>query len=105
MRGLQTPSARLHWGFLIFISALFVLGTINIACNTKFSQMMWIDDRNIPGGPNAWLEEDYTTPVNIVGNAAYIFSNFLADAMIVSWSFLFFLRTPYNHDVIFCWLF
>jgi len=80
-QGSQTKSRQ--WGFIAFITALFALGTINIACNTKFSQMMWIDDRNIPGGPNAWLSGDYNTPVNVLGNTAYIFSNFLADAMII----------------------
>lgn len=76
-------SKRLPWSFRTFIFALFTLGTIDIACNTKFGEMMWIDDRNIPGGPNAWLEAGYSTPVNVLGNASYIFSNFLADAMIV----------------------
>ncbi|EIM85267.1 uncharacterized protein STEHIDRAFT_157908 [Stereum hirsutum FP-91666 SS1] len=74
---------RLPWSFLIFIFSLFTLGTIDIACNTKFGDMMWIDDRNIPGGPNAWLEAGYSTPVNVLGSASYIFSNFLADAMII----------------------
>ncbi|THH08338.1 hypothetical protein EW146_g9025 [Bondarzewia mesenterica] len=77
------PQQVFHRGFLAFAAALFILGTINVAANTKFSQMMWIDDRAIAGGPNAWLAQDYTNPVNILGNAAYIFSNFLADGMII----------------------
>ncbi|TDL29699.1 hypothetical protein BD410DRAFT_833964 [Rickenella mellea] len=69
---------------LVFVCALFTLGTITIACNTKFSEQMWIDDRNIPGGPIAWLETHYSDPVNTLGNAAYIFANFLADGVLLS---------------------
>lgn len=65
-------SKRLPWSFLTFIFALFTLGTIDIACNTKFGEMMWIDDRSIPGGPNAWLEAGYSTPVNVLGSVVYI---------------------------------
>ncbi len=48
--------------------------------------MMWIDDRNIPGGPNAWLIEHYDNPVNTFQNCAYIIANFLADGSYV-WQF------------------
>ena len=78
------PGKRISWIFLSALCSLFAMGTITIACTAKFSEQMWIDYREIPGGPNAFLAEHYDTPVNVLGNAAYIAANFLADAIVVS---------------------
>lgn len=70
--------------FLGLVVFLFALGTFQIGGNTKFNEMMWIDDRNIPGGPDAWVAEHYDNPVNTFQNVAYIIANFLADGSMVS---------------------
>lgn len=69
---------------IAFVSVLFTLGTLMLAGNAKFGEMMWIDDRNIPGGPNAWFEDHFDTPVMIMVNSAYIIANFLANGVLVS---------------------
>lgn len=79
---------RLSKLFLVALVMLFAMGTITIACTAKFSEQMWIDYREIPGGPNAFLAEHYDTPVNVLGNTAYIVANFLADTILVCCSYL-----------------
>jgi hypothetical protein len=44
---------------------MFTLASIGFGGNAKFNQMTYIDDRNIPGGPNAFTAEFYATPVNM----------------------------------------
>ncbi|TDL25354.1 hypothetical protein BD410DRAFT_636923 [Rickenella mellea] len=81
---------------LAFVCALFTLGTIFIGANTKFVQQAFIDNRNIPGGPIAWFHLHYDNNVPILGNTAYIISNFLADGvllhrLLVVWEYNYFV--------------
>lgn len=77
-------SGRFQSWFLVgFIFLLFLMGTINLACNTKMNQLMFIDNRDFPGGPNAWFFTNYNSGINTAGNAAYIIANFLADGLLV----------------------
>lgn len=77
-------SGRFQSWFLVgFIFLLFLMGTINMACNTKMNQLMFIDNRDFPGGPNAWFFTNYNSGINTAGNAAYIIANFLADGLLV----------------------
>lgn len=81
---------------------LFVLATTNIACNINFNEHMWIDERNYPGGPLAFLLEQqariglllfitmnalsYHKPhiVDTVGNTATVLTALMADSLLVS---------------------
>jgi hypothetical protein len=49
---------------------MLILATIGFGGNARFNQMTFIDDRNFPGGPNAYTIEFYTTPCNMVAFAA-----------------------------------
>ncbi|KAI0667416.1 hypothetical protein C8Q78DRAFT_378708 [Trametes maxima] len=79
--GKDVPS-RSRW-LLGFITVLFAMGSLNIACNTKMTQLMFIDNRGYPGGPNAWFFANYNYGVNTAGNAAYAVSSFLADGILL----------------------
>ena len=68
---------------LTFITLLFALATINVACNTRFTQLQFIDNRNFPGGPNAWLFAFYSIGVNTAGNASYVIANAFTDGLLV----------------------
>ena len=59
------------------------MGTLNLACNTRITQLEFIDNRNYPGGPNAWLFTFYSDGVNTTGNVSYVIANFLADGLLV----------------------
>ena len=70
--------------FLVYTFILFFLGTLIIAGNTKFAEEIWIDDRNVPGGPVAWLIEHYSDPANIMMCGSYVAANFFTDGILVS---------------------
>ncbi|KAF8553512.1 hypothetical protein OG21DRAFT_1463955 [Imleria badia] len=71
---------------LIYITASFLLGTLFMIALAAFTQMAFIDDRNYPGGPNAFENNMFSIPVDNSGNAAFVLSNWLSDALLV-WRF------------------
>ncbi|KAI9461082.1 hypothetical protein HD554DRAFT_2028457 [Boletus coccyginus] len=71
---------------LICITATFLLGTIFMISLAAFTQMAFIDNRNYPGGPNAFENNMFSIPVDNVGNVAFVLSNWLSDALLV-WRF------------------
>ncbi|KAH7906881.1 hypothetical protein BJ138DRAFT_1161545 [Hygrophoropsis aurantiaca] len=73
----------ISWRWLAFVSTLFIMGTINIICNIHFNEMTYIDNRNYPGGPLAFLFTQQALPVDTVGNAAYIIASVLADSLLI----------------------
>lgn len=77
----ERKKRNLFW--LLYISTLFALGTANICLNINFNELTWIDDRNYPGGPLAFLLEQQARPANTAGNAAAIIITFLADGLLV----------------------
>ena len=68
---------------IAYVCLLFATGTLNLACNSRMIQLEFIDNRNFPGGPNAWLLVFYSDGINTTGNAAYIVANFLAVGLLV----------------------
>lgn len=68
---------------LAYVLALFTTSTVVIGCNVRINELMFIDNRAFPGGPNAWYEHFFDIPVSIVANAAYIIGNCLADGLLV----------------------
>ena len=81
------PSLRAtanSWWLVAFIFIMFATGTLNFACNTRMTQLMFINKRAFPGGPMAWFFTNYAITVNTAGNSAYIIANFFADALLVS---------------------
>ena len=69
---------------LIYITASFLLGTLFMIALAAFTQMAFIDDRNYPGGPNAFENNMFSIPIDNSGNAAFVLSNWLSDALVVS---------------------
>ena len=48
-------------------------------------QLVYIDNRNFPGGPFAYLTGPFTThPANVLSLLSYILSNVMADGLLVS---------------------
>jgi len=78
---------RIAWQLIAYICFLFTLATIGFAGNVKFNQMTYIDDRNIPGGPNAFTAQYYNDWVNILAFASYTVMSWAADALVL-WRFV-----------------
>jgi len=66
-----------------YITASFILGTLHMISVAAFTQMAFIDDRNYPGGPDAFETYIYPIPVGDVGRVALVLSNWLSDALVV----------------------
>ena len=62
---------------------MFILGTIFIGANTKVNELSFIDNRNFPGGPNAYLAAFYNSTPNLIGNTMFILADWLADGLLV----------------------
>nr|GAT46240.1 predicted protein [Mycena chlorophos] len=68
---------------LLFVCILFILGNIGNATNLVFAQKTFIDDRNYPGGPNAYFVEQSTDWSAVVCNSVYIVNSWFQDALLV----------------------
>ncbi|KAJ7448666.1 hypothetical protein B0H11DRAFT_340224 [Mycena galericulata] len=68
---------------LIFICILFILGNIGNATNIVFGQKTFIDDRDFPGGPNAFFVEESTNWSAVVCNSVYIVNSWFQDALLL----------------------
>ncbi|EJC99624.1 uncharacterized protein FOMMEDRAFT_93135 [Fomitiporia mediterranea MF3/22] len=80
----KVPSrGKISWPYLTFVVALLACGTIQLAVLIKTDEMMFIDDRNYPGGPIAFGMADFSDPIQTTGDAAYIIANILADGVLI----------------------
>ncbi|KAG1730970.1 uncharacterized protein EDB91DRAFT_1349500 [Suillus paluster] len=50
--------------FYIFIT--FALGTVSFAANAKYTEMIWIDLRDVPESPADLIENQMTYPINVL---------------------------------------
>ncbi|RDX57160.1 hypothetical protein OH76DRAFT_19488 [Lentinus brumalis] len=73
-----------NWFLVAFVLVMFVTGTVNFACNTRMTQLMFVNNRAFPeGGPMGWFIANYAIDTNTAGNAGYIVANFFADALLL----------------------
>ncbi|KAG2135113.1 hypothetical protein DEU56DRAFT_713544, partial [Suillus clintonianus] len=54
--------------FYVFIT--FVLGSISFGVNAKYTEIIWIDDRDAPGGPLALIEGYMSNRMNVLALVA-----------------------------------
>lgn len=69
--------------YVLYGSVLLFLWTIALSCNAVFGEFMWIDHRDFPGGPAAYLGENISAWYNTVGTVAGVSLNFMGDALLV----------------------
>ncbi|KLO15959.1 hypothetical protein SCHPADRAFT_236961 [Schizopora paradoxa] len=74
---------KTSWLFAILLFAFLGLGTIQVAAQVKFGELVWIDYRNFPGGPVAWYHGHYNNIYNTLEFGGFISANFLADAVLL----------------------
>lgn len=66
-----------------------MIATVNLGLGIKWNEMIWIDDRNYPGGPIGFLFNEFGLPLSTAGSASYVVNNFLTDLMVVSTNTLY----------------
>ncbi|KAJ8083121.1 hypothetical protein PM082_008990 [Marasmius tenuissimus] len=69
---------KLLW--LLFNGSLFAFGTISLACSIYYNENAWVNQREYPSGPFAYLFEQQALPTQTLGNTAAILASFFADA-------------------------
>ncbi|EPQ61278.1 hypothetical protein GLOTRDRAFT_125003 [Gloeophyllum trabeum ATCC 11539] len=91
----SSPKSNLRW--LVYVSLLFVVATVQVGASIKFMQMTWIDNRNFPGGPAMYIQMVFSAWINTVSNVAYVINNFLADGLLIYRIWIFW---SYNYYVV-----
>lgn len=56
---------------LAYVFTTFILATVGFAANVKFTEMIWIDLRDAPGGPVALIEDELNYWINIMALTCY----------------------------------
>ncbi|KAK1230308.1 hypothetical protein PQX77_006601 [Marasmius sp. AFHP31] len=72
---------KLFW--LLFNGFLFAFGTISLACSIYYNENAWVNQREYPGGPLAYLFEQQALPTQTLGNTAAILASFFADGLML----------------------
>lgn len=72
--------------FYVFIT--FVLGSISFGMNARYTEMIWIDLRNAPGGPLALIENYMSYRINFVALASGHLQEWFMQALLLHRCFL-----------------
>ena len=92
---LRTPSTkRMNIIFIIYISIIFILSTLYIVGLFQFTQLSFIDGRNIPGGPQAFESMMFSLPIDMLANVIMVLNSWFCDIINVG------VKGSLN---IFCW--
>jgi len=70
--------------YICFGGVLVILLIIATTTNLALGELMWIENRNIPGGPPAYLAANIAAWYNVFGTAADCTANILTDGLLVS---------------------
>ncbi|KAH9484497.1 hypothetical protein JR316_0003979 [Psilocybe cubensis] len=81
---------------LLYVVVVFVLGNIGNATNIRFGEMTFIDNRNYPGGPNAFFVQQSTNKVAVLCNSAYIVNSWFQDGLLLYRLWIFSQRSLYT---------
>ncbi|KAG1901993.1 uncharacterized protein F5891DRAFT_1187022 [Suillus fuscotomentosus] len=68
---------------LIYITIDFILGTLFMASLADFTQLAFIQYRDYPGGPNAFENNMFGIPVDMLGNVCGVLMMALSDGLVV----------------------
>ncbi|KAF7333330.1 hypothetical protein MVEN_02348300 [Mycena venus] len=85
----SSRTARSKRFYIGFSGTLLLLITIAMACNLLFGQMMWIEHRDIPGGPMAYFSANIAAWYNTLGTAADVTANILGDGLMLYRCYVF----------------
>lgn len=69
---------------LAFITLLFVVESIFTGVQTRTVQLMYVDNRNYPGGPYSYFNATQQLAVNVMFEATLFVMTFLCDSLVVS---------------------
>ncbi|KAG2135114.1 hypothetical protein DEU56DRAFT_981204 [Suillus clintonianus] len=62
--------AEHRYALLFYVFITFILGSISFGVNAKYTEMIWIDNRDAPGGPLVLIENYTSYRMNVVALSA-----------------------------------
>lgn len=81
---LRKPAkASKEWFHIFFASALFVLGLLYVAFDNDMQVNDFIDDRDFPGGPEAYESAHYSDALTVIPNVFFVVTEWIADAFLI----------------------
>ncbi|KAH9840967.1 uncharacterized protein C8Q71DRAFT_701436 [Rhodofomes roseus] len=87
LQNLDRSNLRRQLYLLTFITVIFGLGTICNFNTNVFPDEAFIEYRNFPGGPGAFLSAMFSDTVGLVNSVSWVVSNWLLDLFLI-WRFL-----------------
>jgi len=75
--------------YLIYSSLMFFFLTISVATNYAFGDLIWIDARDVSGGPPAYLANNISAWYNTLGTVADVTANAMADGLLLYRCYIF----------------
>lgn len=79
---------QINWGLVSYVVLMLSLSTGYIGTNTKYVEMMFIDDRNFPGGPVGFYVNDFPIPMASATIVLYALLNFFSDGLLLYRTFM-----------------
>ncbi|EJC99615.1 uncharacterized protein FOMMEDRAFT_112684 [Fomitiporia mediterranea MF3/22] len=80
---------------LSYVAITFVLATIGFAGNVKYTQMIWVDLRNAPGGPDALIDLELDYWINRMALASYYIMEWVMEILLLYRCFVIWRWKPY----------
>ncbi|KIK65899.1 hypothetical protein GYMLUDRAFT_951611 [Collybiopsis luxurians FD-317 M1] len=77
----HSQSPRRNIFLICYISVIFVLSTLYVAGLLEFTQLSFIDGRNIQGGPNGFEEVMFSLPIDMLANVIMVLNAWLCDVI------------------------
>ncbi|EIW84067.1 hypothetical protein CONPUDRAFT_142514 [Coniophora puteana RWD-64-598 SS2] len=81
---LKKPPRERRWNalYISFGAILLILLTIYISCNFHFGQLLWINRRDVKGGPAQWYKDNLNSWPLILGSACATVANIMGDGLL-----------------------
>ncbi|KAH8116725.1 hypothetical protein DFH11DRAFT_1687622 [Phellopilus nigrolimitatus] len=80
---LSDNSKQKQVAMLGYVAITFILATIGFAGNAKYTQMIWIDLRNAPGGPAALIDLELDYWINRMALASYYIMEWFMEVLLL----------------------
>ncbi|KAF8553472.1 hypothetical protein OG21DRAFT_1414235 [Imleria badia] len=80
----RTPTHnRMRMALLTYVAVLFAVTTASQGLLLDWIQMSFITQRNYPGGPSAFLSNEYAIPVNLASDILVVCANWMMESLLV----------------------
>nr|GAT60887.1 predicted protein [Mycena chlorophos] len=87
--GMNKDTQKANAFYIVFSTVLLILLTLATAANLWFGEAIWIEHRDVEGGPMAYFSENIAAFYNTLGTAADVTANVLGDGLMLARCFMF----------------